>query len=195
MSRLDEIKMKIEADRKQDEQRATDLDKIREQIADIDERIDEAIAAEQNSTAEKLIAKQGELKTKMSVMERISAHKTAPDAYYNDLLEICTDYVAEMQPKIDKAIADMEKAHRAYLEKKAALSKMLYDAGNFRAECGTLAGLGALWANQRFDAFPCVKYNQNDLEYTYSEEVIIKEIDPDFTARFNEIHSFVGIKP
>lgn len=194
MNKLDTIRQKIEADRKQDDQRQQELDSINKQISALDAQIDEAIAAGQSGTAEKLLAEQGDLKSKKAVMERISAHKTAPDAYHDELLKICTEEVSVMQAKVDKASADLEKAQMAYLEKKIALSKMLYEAAMFRYECGALAGLGALWANPRFDAFPCVKYHQDELDCTYSEREIITGIDPEFFARFDEINSYDGFK-
>ena len=195
MNKLDAIRQKIENDRKQDEKRQQELAVLRDQISALDAEIDAAIDSDQAGTAEQLLNKQNELRNKLAIMERIGARKTAPDAYYDELLEIAGEYADEMQTKIDKAETEIQKAHRAYLEKKIALAKLLYEAATFRSECGKLAGIGSLWSNPRFDRFPYVKYYQNDLDSTNSETEIIIGMYPEYGVRFNEINSFVGFKP
>lgn len=194
MNKLDTIRKKIEADRAQDEQRAADLEKIKGQLADLDKQIDEAIAADQSSTAEKLIADQNQLRTKMDIMMRISANKTAPDAYYDELIEINAEKVPELQAKVDKATAELYKARKAFLEKVIALINTLDEAASFRMECGVLAGIGMLYDNRRFDKFAPVYYDRDALVLSHTEKRTITEMEPDVLALFNNINSYCDFK-
>ena len=194
MNKLDVIRKKIEADRAQDEQRIAALETIKDQLADLDKQIEEAIAADHSGTAEKLIVEQNQLRTKMDIMMRINAHKTAPDAYYDELIEINAEKVPELQAKVDKATAELYKARKAFLEKVITLIKTLDEAASFRMECGVLAGIGALYGNRRFDEFDPVFYDRDALVLSNTEKMTITEMEPDVLAIFNNIYSYCDFK-
>ena len=190
MNKLDTIRQKIEADRQQEIQRAEELDRIEKQITALDDQIDNAINAGQTGTAEKLVADQIQLKAKREVMRRISAHKTAPDVYYNELLEINAEEVAQMQPKVDKATAELKKAHKAYQEKALALMRILNEAATFRFDCGVLAGIGFLFSNPRFDRFSSVVYDQPDMIFSDAERMELAQMDPSFYEMLEQIQTY-----
>ena len=185
---LADIKQKIEKDRQQDAKRAAELEQLHEQIAALDEKIDAALNADQPGTAEQLIEQQNKLKQRIPTMERIAQHKSDPTAYLQELVEICKEHVEAAQPKADKTVAELEKAYMEYLRKKAALAKILYDATEFRCECGTLAGLSSQIGLPGFNVMPCVEVkgvrDVFNLHYTENEDILA--IDPDYHIHFNQ---------
>lgn len=190
MSKLVTIRQKIEADREQDARREAELNETRAKMDALEAKIDDAIASGQNGTAEKLIAEQGQLRTKIEVMQRVNAHKTAPDAYYNELLEINAEEVAQLQPKADKASEELKKAYKVYLEKIIALMKILYEGATTRFDCGVLAGIGFLFNNPRFDRFTSVIHDQSDLVFTRKETEMLAAMEPKFFEMLDQISTY-----
>lgn len=187
MDKLEAIRMKIENDKQQDEQRQRDLESIQGQIDALNAQIDQAIDDGQNSTAEKLIANLNELKVKLSVIERINQRKASPDQYLEDLVKINAEEVSQIQPKIDKATTELYKTRKKYLEQKAALIKIVRDAVGFRVDCGALAGIGPLYANERYNRFDCVNYDRILYDNTPMEKETLNEIDPTAIEMLAEI--------
>lgn len=183
---LDEIRQKIENDRKKDAQRAADLDNLREQIAALDEKINAALNGDQTGAAELLIEEQNELKKKIPTLERIAEYKSRPDAYRDEVTEICKANVAAVQPKADKAVAELNKAYQTYLEKKVALVKLLFDAMEFRCECGVLAGYGDMTKC----ALPCVAYDDSFINTLYTEANTLQEMEPAYHVMLNQVRCY-----
>lgn len=186
MNKLDEIRKKIEKDREQDARRAADLENVRDQIAELDKRIDAALNQDQTSAAERMIEEQNELKKKIPTLERIAEYKSRPDAYREEVMEICKANVAAVQPKADKAVAELNKAYQTYLEKKVALVKLLYDAMEFRCECGTLAGFSDM-ANC---PLPCVAYDDTFINTLYTEANTLLEMEPAYHVMLNQVRYY-----
>lgn len=180
MMTLETIKQKVEADRQQEGQREAERNSIRERISVLDQKIDAAILAGEESTAEKLISEQAALKGKLELAERIGQRKTDPDRYYNDVMKAAAEKVAEMQPKADKAYAEMEKAHKTYLEKKIALAKILNEAALFRADCAAVANVGPAYANERYGAIPSVRHDHLALEVAFQDKETILQMEPEY---------------
>ena len=185
---LDEIRQKIEKDREKDAQRAADLDNLRDQIAGLDEKINAALNRDQTDAAELMIEEQNELKKKIPTLQRIAEYKSRPDAYREEVTEICKANVAAVQPKADKIIAELGKAYQTYLEKKVALVKLLHDATEFRCECGVLAG----YDDMTNCPLPCVAYdNQHTfVDKEYGEANILREMDQAYHAMLNNVRCY-----
>lgn len=180
MTKLETIRQKIEAERNQQEQREAEKESIRKQISVLDGQINSAINDGDNNTAEKLITKQNELRTKLDIAERISRHKETPDRYSADLKGLCAEKAAELQPKADKLYDEMEKAHLEYLKKKVALGKILYEGASFRMECFKLAGIGPAYENDQYPLFASVKHNQLALDVYFRDKEAILQMEPEF---------------
>ena len=180
---LEEIKQKIEKGRQQDAQRAADLEQLQDQIAELDEKINAALNENQTGTAESLIAEQNGLKQRIPTLERIAQYKSDPIAYMPELIEICRENVSSVQPKVNKAVAELDKAYDEYLRKKIALVKLLYNAAEYRCECATLAGMtGITWKPKYFNQFPCVEYDDYKAfaAKDWAEKDYILEMEPEY---------------
>lgn len=194
MTKLEAIKQKIEADRQAEEQREAKKVDIRKQIAALDGQIAKEIDAGEDATAKKLIIKQNELKTELEYEERIERRKTDPLRYFDDIVEVSRDMVADMQPKADKVYAEMEKAHKTYLEKKAALAKILFDAAIVRIDCWQVAGICPSYYDARADEILSVQHDRYALDVSLCEKEQIQQIDPKFLENVSYANTYGQFK-
>ena len=194
MKKLDEIRQKIEADRQQEEERAAERSRILVEIAALEDQIDDAIADGKESTAEKLLNDQNALKNRLAVSKKIGARRADASIYFKDLVAVSREMVADLQPKADKVYAEMEKAHRLYLEKKAALAKILNDAAQIRTECWKVACVGPAYEDPRYDQILSVQHDRYAFDMTFREKEQIQQIDPDFFENVSFANSYGQFK-
>ncbi len=195
MKKLDEIRQKIEADRQQDEQHEAERVRLHEEIAALETQIDDAIVDGKEGLAEKLLHDQNELKNRLSIAEKIGVRRANPGIYLKDLVAVSREMVADMQPKADKLYAEMEKAHKTYLEKKAALAKVLCDAAHVRTECWQIAGIGPAYEDSRYDQIVSVQHDRYALDVSFREKETIQQIDPEFFENVGFASFYGQFKP
>lgn len=194
MDRLEMMRQRIAADIDKKEKFASERNVVSGEIDDLEARIKAAVDSGDVDAAEKLLTEQNAKKTRLVALDRICSHNDDPQRYMAELVEINDAKIAEYQKSADKAAADMAKAHKAYIEKKLALTHILYDAARSRADCASLAGIGALYGNPLADKFNTVSHDRHDMDLSWNEKDMILAMDDHFLEMVGFINEFCTFK-
>ena len=73
----------------------------------------------------------------------------------------------------------MLKAQKTLFEKKINYVRILNDAANFRIECGSMAGVGALYEKTQLDEFDSVSFDNTVTEINRFEHNQVLQMDPE----------------
>lgn len=177
--RLEQIKQKTAADAAESEQLKQRVAALAEEIDNTDAEIELATFAEDVPKIEKLLAKRSEKEMRRAALARVMEQKNRPLRYFDEVKAVAAEYAAANQSKVDKAIAEIEKANRACLEKRVALARILKEQADFRKDCAIAAGFMATDYNMANIA--SVKYKADALEVNQGEDLdFVVSLEPDF---------------
>ena len=177
--RLEQIKQKTAADAAESEQLKQRVAALAEEIDNTDAEIELATFAEDVPKIEKLLAKRSEKEMHRAALVRVIGQKDRPLRYFDEVKAVAAEYAAANQSKVDQAIAEIEKANRACLEKRVALARILKEQADFRKDCAIAAGIMA--TDYYMGDVASVKYKANSLEVEQGEDwEYVNSIEPDF---------------